>query len=147
MSEVSPRGTYLLIAEALRRDVEASPAGRTLPSEAALMQAHAVSRNTVRRALKVLEASKLIVPVPGVGWQVSKEPMAPLVDRLKLLIIDDALHVGDVYPSESKLCARFGASRTAVRRALAQMEGTGLVAAIHGKGRIVCALPASSERP
>ncbi|MFB6526299.1 GntR family transcriptional regulator [Streptomyces sp. NPDC056399] len=147
MPEVSPRGTYLLIAEALRKDVEASPAGWTLPSESALMQAHDVSRNTVRRALKVLEAAKLITPVPGVGWHVSGEPILPLVERLKQLMIDDALNVGDAYPSESKLCARFDASRAAVRRALAQMEGIGLVSTIHGKGRIVCALPTSSLQP
>lgn len=45
--------------------------------------------------------------------------------------------VGDGYPSEAKLCERFSASRTAVRRVLAQMEGSGLLATVHGKGRTV----------
>ncbi|MFF5424742.1 MULTISPECIES: GntR family transcriptional regulator [unclassified Streptomyces] len=61
------------------------------------------------------------------------------------LIREEALTVGDAYPSESKLCARFGVSRTAVRRALAQMEGNGLLDTVHGKGRTVRALPTNPE--
>ncbi|MFI0925125.1 GntR family transcriptional regulator [Streptomyces sp. NPDC021012] len=146
MSEASPRGTYLLIADALRRDIKEGPEGRALPSEAALMRAHDVSRNTIRRALKVLEAEQLISSVPGTGWRLSAKPIRPLVDRMTDLIREDALTVGDAYPSESKLCARFEVSRTAVRRALAQMEGTGLLATVHGKGRTVRALPTEPEK-
>ncbi|MGC0412117.1 DNA-binding FadR family transcriptional regulator [Streptomyces sp. SAI-195] len=50
------------------------------------------------------------------------------------LIEEGLLFVGDPYPFEAKLCERFGASRTAVRRVLAQMEGNGLLATVHGKG-------------
>lgn len=71
MSEVSPRGTYLLIADALRKEIEQGQFSTSnLPSEADLMRAHDVARNTVRRALKTLEAEKLITPVPGAGWRV-----------------------------------------------------------------------------
>jgi len=63
------------------------------------------------------------------------------------VIKEDSLSVGDMYPSEAKLCERFGTSRTAVRRVLAQMEGNGLLATVHGKGRTVRALPASAARP
>lgn len=63
------------------------------------------------------------------------------------VIEEDSLVIGDTYPSEAKLCERFGVSRTAVRRGLAQMEGTGLLATVHGKGRTVRALPVSSGRP
>lgn len=57
MPEASPRGTYLLIADALRREIDQGRLkGSTLPSEAALMKAHGVSRNTIRRALKALES-------------------------------------------------------------------------------------------
>ncbi|MFH8716669.1 GntR family transcriptional regulator [Streptomyces zaomyceticus] len=147
MPEASPRGTYLLIADALREDIEKRLDDGTLPSEAALMQAYSVSRNTIRRALKVLEAEKLVSSVPGAGWRVAGEPIRPLVDRMMDLIAEDLLEVGAAYPSESKLCQRFDASRTAVRRALAQMEGAGVLAAIHGKGRTVRFLPSKVEEP
>ncbi|MFE0699865.1 winged helix-turn-helix domain-containing protein [Streptomyces sp. NPDC058872] len=147
MAEASPRGTYLLIADALRRDIEEGSLRGAMSSEAALMRAHDVSRNTIRRALKVLEAEQLISSVPGVGWRVSSKPLQSLTDRMTDLITEDALTVGDAYPSESKLCARFEVSRTAVRRALAQMEGNGLLDTVHGKGRTVRALPTSHVEP
>ncbi|MFB7514030.1 winged helix-turn-helix domain-containing protein [Streptomyces sp. NPDC056144] len=144
----SPRGTYLSIADGLRKDVEGGRVTSSLPSEATLMASHGVSRNTVRRALKVLEAGRVIESVPGVGWRVvGSGDATSLVDRMVSVILDDHLAVGDVYPSESQLCTRFGASRTAVRRALAQMEGNGLLDTVHGKGRTVRALPGSTEQP
>ncbi|MEU9947357.1 winged helix-turn-helix domain-containing protein [Streptomyces sp. NPDC047939] len=146
MPEASPRGTYLLIADVLRREIEHGQLkSSTLPSEAALMQAHDVSRNTIRRALKTLESERLITSVPGAGWRVSKAPIPPLVERLAAVITEDSLAVGDRYPSEAKLCERFGVSRTAIRHALAQMGGTGLLATVHGKGRTVRALPAAQK--
>ncbi|WP_328894017.1 GntR family transcriptional regulator [Streptomyces sp. NBC_00236] len=148
MPEVSPRGTYLLIADALRREIEQGQLkGGALPSEAALMKAHDVSRNTVRRALKALESEKLITSVPGAGWRVSRAPIPPLVERLIAVITEDSLGVGDRYPSEAILCERFGVSRTAVRHALALMGGTGLLATVHGKGRTVRTLPETREEP
>ncbi|WP_079406202.1 GntR family transcriptional regulator [Streptomyces sp. 3211] len=146
MSEASPRGTYLLIADVLRKEIEEGQLkDSTLPSEAVLMQAHGVARNTIRRALKTLESEKLITSVPGAGWRVSRAPIPPLIERLIAVIPDDSLAVGDRYPSEANLCERFSASRTAVRHALAQMEGTGLLATVHGKGRTVLALPTAQE--
>ncbi|MEV8589432.1 GntR family transcriptional regulator [Streptomyces sp. NPDC051180] len=147
MSEVSPRGTYLLIAEALRKGIEEGEWSGALPSEAELMQAYSVSRNTIRRALQTLQGANLISPVPGAGWHVTSEPILPLIDRVAQLITEDSLAVGDVFPSEAALCERLRASRSAVRRALAQMEGAGMLEAKHGKGRTVRALPASPERP
>ncbi|WP_371629204.1 winged helix-turn-helix domain-containing protein [Streptomyces sp. NBC_00341] len=146
MHEASPRGTYLLIADALRKEIEQGKLnGGTLPSEAALMQAHDVSRNTIRRALKTLESERLIASVPGAGWRVSRAPIPPLVELLTSLITADSLAVGDSYPSEADLCERFGVSRTAVRHALAQMAGAGLLATVHGRGRTVLALPTTEE--
>ncbi|MEW1686575.1 MULTISPECIES: winged helix-turn-helix domain-containing protein [unclassified Streptomyces] len=145
MPEVSPRGTYLLIADALRKEIEQGELKGSLPSEAALMKAHDVSRNTIRRALKMLESERLITSVQGAGWRVSRAPIPPLVERLVAVITEDSLAVGDRYPSEANLCERFGVSRTAVRHALAQMGGTGLLATVHGKGRTVRALPAAQK--
>ncbi|MEU8521684.1 GntR family transcriptional regulator [Streptomyces sp. NPDC048577] len=145
MPGVSPRGTYLVISEALGKGIKEGEIAGALPSEADLGGVYGVSRNTVRRALKVLEAEGLIRSVPGVGWRVSQgggeRTLAALMTDL---IAEDALAIGDAYPSETKLCERFGASRTAVRRVLARMEGSGLLDTVHGKGRAVRALPGSA---
>ncbi|MER6117305.1 GntR family transcriptional regulator [Streptomyces sp. NPDC001743] len=147
MPEASPRGTYLVVAGALRKRVETGEAGGTLPSEAELMRSHSVSRNTIRRALKALAAEGVLESVPGIGWRVAQGgDRRSLAERMTDVIAEDSLAIGDTYPSESKLCERFGASRTAVRRVLAHMEGTGLLATVHGKGRTVCALPTSAGR-
>ncbi|MFF7438713.1 GntR family transcriptional regulator [Streptomyces sp. NPDC008122] len=147
MAEASPRGTYLVIATSIRTEIEDGAIAEALPSEAALMRSRNVSRNTVRRALKVLEAEGLVESAPGVGWRVAGgADHRPLVDRMMNVIAVDSLGVGDAFPSESRLCERFGVSRTAVRRALAQMEGNGMLDTVHGKGRIVRALPTAAER-
>ncbi|MFK0279952.1 GntR family transcriptional regulator [Streptomyces sp. NPDC090499] len=148
MPQASPRGTYLVIAEALRIEFEEGEGIDALPSEAVMMRTHGVGRNTIRRALKVLEADGLVQSVPGIGWRFARgEDRRSLAERMTDVISEDSLAVGDSYPSEAKLCERFGASRTAVRRVLAQMEGNGLLATVHGKGRTVRALPASTARP
>ncbi|WP_406316593.1 GntR family transcriptional regulator [Streptomyces sp. NBC_00118] len=148
MTDASPRGTYLVISETLRKQIkEGDEIVDALPSEAALMRSYEVSRNTIRRALKVLEGEGVIESAPGIGWRVAMGgDRRSLVERMTDLFTEDALAIGDAYPSEAKLCERFEASRTAVRRALAQMEGTGLLATVHGKGRTVRALPAPSGR-
>ncbi|MFE5794691.1 GntR family transcriptional regulator [Streptomyces sp. NPDC056503] len=147
MSEASPRGTYLVIAEVVRQKVKEGVVTDALPSEASLMQSHAVSRNTIRRALRVLEAEGTLESVPGIGWRVARGgDRRSLAERMAGVIVEDSLAVGDTYPSEAKLCERFQASRTAVRRVLAQMEGNGLLATVHGKGRTVRALPASTPQ-
>lgn len=148
MSEASPRGTYLVIAEALRSEIEEREGVDALPSEADLMSSHGVARNTIRRALKVLEADGVVESAPGIGWRVARGgDRRPLADRMADVVAEDSLSVGDTYPSEAKLCERFGASRTAVRRVLAQMEGNGLLATVHGKGRTVRALPTPTVQP
>jgi len=146
--QASPRDTYLQVSESLRQQIESGDVGDALPSEAALMSSHGVARNTVRRALKALEADGVVKSAPGVGWRVVREgDRRSLAERMTDLIAEDSLSVDDTYPSEAKLCERFGASRTAVRRVLAQMEGNGLLATVHGKGRTVRALPTPTVRP
>ncbi|WP_424884639.1 GntR family transcriptional regulator [Streptomyces sp. SAI-126] len=149
MPEASPRGTYRVIAEALRNEIEEGESIGTLPSEAELMRSYGVARNTIRRALKMLEADGVVEPAPGVGWRVVRGggDRRSLAERMTDVIAEDSLSVGDPYPSEAKLCERFNASRTAVRRVLAQMEGNGLLATVHGKGRTVRALPTPTVRP
>ncbi|WP_405470266.1 GntR family transcriptional regulator [Streptomyces canus] len=148
MAQASPRGTYLQVSESLRQQIESGDVGEALPSEATLMSTHGVARNTVRRALKVLEADGIVESAPGIGWRVVRGgDRRSLGERMTDLIAEDSLSVGDPYPSEAKLCVRLGASRTAVRRVLAQMEGNGLLATVHGKGRTVRALPTPTIRP
>ncbi|MEU1228696.1 GntR family transcriptional regulator [Streptomyces sp. NPDC005828] len=148
MPEASPRGTYQVIAASLRQQIEEGKITDALPSEAALVRSCGVARNTIRRALKVLEAERLVESIPGSGWRVAREDgRRPLLDLMVEVIADDALDVGDPYPSESQLCTRFEVSRTAVRHALAQMEGSGLLRTVQGKGRTVRTLPGSSGQP
>jgi DNA-binding FadR family transcriptional regulator len=147
--QASPRGTYLVIANALRAEIEERGESiAALPSEAEMMRSHGVSRNTIRRALKVLEADGLVESAPGIGWRPARGgDRRSLAERMTDVIGEESLSVGDAYPSEAKLCERFGASRTAVRRVLAQMEGNGLLTTVHGKGRTVRTLPTPTTRP
>jgi GntR family transcriptional regulator len=79
MKRVQPRSginryyqLYTLILQAL--DEGAIKAGGALPTETVLMQQHAVSRNTVRRALGKLEQEKRIVRRRGSGSYAREQP-------------------------------------------------------------------------
>ncbi|MFI0541914.1 GntR family transcriptional regulator [Streptomyces sp. WSLK1-3] len=147
MPEASLRGTYLIIAETPRSEVRAEGGRDALPSEADLMNSHSGSRNTIRRALTVLEAVGVVESAPCIGGRVVRgSGPRSLPARVTDVIKEDSPSV-PAYPSEAKLCARFGASRTAVRRVLVQLEGHGLLDTVHGKERTVRALPASAARP
>ncbi|MFK3732510.1 GntR family transcriptional regulator [Streptomyces sp. NPDC088090] len=149
MSTANPRGTYIIIAERIRNGLKDDEPGSPLPSESRLMATHQVSRNTIRRSLKKLAEEGFIESVPGIGWRSKEAGIAavPLIERVVHLFSDESLSVGDRFPSENDLCERFKASRTAVRRALAQLEGRGLLATVHGKGRTVRALPPPPGQP
>ncbi|MFF2044040.1 GntR family transcriptional regulator [Kitasatospora sp. NPDC058170] len=140
MPERSPRGTYLRIADAIETEISRDSALTSLPSEAQLMEAHGVGRSTVRRALDSLAAKGLIKSRPGAGWVVlGTEPKAPVLDQLTALV--RTLGIGDDFPSEKELAETTGAARGTIRRALAQLEGAGVLEVRHGKGRRVRALP------
>ncbi|WP_445269028.1 GntR family transcriptional regulator [Streptomyces sp. DSM 41634] len=143
MSQVSPRGTYLQISESLRQKIEKGKISEGLPSEAELMRTYGVGRTTIGRALKVLKADGLIESVQGAGWYVAGTgDRRPLVERVTDLLRAKSATVGDSFPSESELCVAFGVSRTAVRSALAQLEGQGLIGMGPGRRRQIRALPA-----
>ncbi|MFJ2191112.1 GntR family transcriptional regulator [Kitasatospora sp. NPDC087861] len=142
MPERSPRGTYLRIADALRAKISGDSTMASLPSEADLMKEHDVARTTVKRALDVLAAEGLIRSQPGVGWLiVGSVPKIPVFDQLAALVHE--LGVDAEFPSEKELTRTTGAARGTVRRALAQLEGAGVLEVRHGKGRHVRALPAN----
>lgn len=143
MPQASPRGTYLQVSESLRQKIEAGEITEALPSQAALMNAYNVSRSTIERALSALKAESVIESVQGAGWFVAGTgDRRPLVERVTDLLRADGAKVGDRFPTEKELCERFGASRTAVRSAIAQMEGQGLIGKGAARGREVRALPA-----
>lgn len=60
-----------------------------------------------------------------------------LFDRVKDLILEDDLVVGDLLPSEAMLIERFGCSRASIREALKQLQMLGLVEIRRGIGTYV----------
>ncbi|MFE2077298.1 GntR family transcriptional regulator [Streptomyces misionensis] len=146
MPQASPRGTYLEVSESLRTKIGEGSITKALPSQSALMTEYGVSRSTIERALAVLKVEGLIESVQGAGWfVVGTGDRRPLVERVTDLLRGGEVKVGDRFPTEKELCERFGASRTAVRSAIAQMEGQGLIGKGAGRGREVLTLPTGRE--
>lgn len=149
-------GAYKRISDVLRRRIVAGEfaAGSLLPSEAALTKEFKVSRNTLRRALSDLESEGLIRALPGRG-RIVTSPDEPREDaanphlqyrriasELREKIERGELQPGELLPSEAALTTQYGVSRWTARQALVELQGAGLVDAVHGKGRYVRERPA-----
>ncbi|MFG3285719.1 GntR family transcriptional regulator [Streptomyces sp. NPDC048111] len=79
-------------------------------------------------ALAAFKVEGLIESVQGARWFVAGTgDRRPLVERVTDLLRGEGMKAGDCFPPEKELCERIGASRTAVRSAIAQMEGQGLI--------------------
>lgn len=144
-------GAYKSITDVLRRRIVAGEfaAGSLLPSEAALTAEFSVSRNTLRRALTDLESEGLIKALPGRGRiVVSADESAGsatnphlqyrrIAAELREKIERGEFAAGSLLPSEAALTAQYGVSRWTARQALIELQGAGLVDAVHGKGRFV----------
>ncbi|MFK0103254.1 GntR family transcriptional regulator [Streptomyces sp. NPDC091217] len=142
MPQASPRGTYLDVSDSLREKIRQGVLAEALPSQSALATEYRVSRSTIERALAALKTEGVIESVQGAGWFVAGTgDRRPLVEKVTDLLRDDGARVGDRFPTEKELCERFGASRTAVRSAIAQMEGQGLIGKGAARGREIRALP------
>lgn len=142
MPQASPRGTYLQISESLRQQIEKGKITDSLPSEAELMRTFGVGRSTIGRALKTLKTDGVIESVQGAGWFVTGTgDRRPLVEKVTDLLRREDVVVGAPFPSEKELCDEFGVSRTAVRSALALLEGRGLIEMGPNRRRQVRALP------
>lgn len=142
MPQASPRGTYLQISESLQQQIEKGKISDALPSEAELMRTFGVGRSTIGRALKTLKTDGVIESVQGAGWFVTGTgDRRPLVEKVTDLLRREGVEVGDPFPSEKELCDEFGVSRTAVRSALALLEGRGLIEMGTNRRRQVRALP------
>lgn len=144
MENPSPRGTYLTISDALAHRIGQGEFSEALPSVMALANEYDVSRSTIERALLDLRAKGAVESVKGAAWYVAGTgDRRPLAAKLIDLLREDGVSVGDAFPTEAELCERFGVSRTAVRSAIAQMEGKGLIGKDASRGRRVCALPSA----
>ena len=66
-----------------------------------------------------------------------KTKYAWLVQQLNALIRSFSYQADTCLPSERELCERYGVSRITVRRALAELEASGSIYRVHGKGAFV----------
>jgi DNA-binding GntR family transcriptional regulator len=149
--QASPRGTFLQIADSLKRQIEDDPAMKELPPLAELMRVHKVSRGVALRAFGVLRQEGVAEPVPGGRWRVvragSRVDRRPLDQRIAEIITTEGFGVGEAFPSASALADRFGVSRPTVTKALEKLEAAGVLAGEgQGKVRTVRAVPAREGR-
>lgn len=68
-----------------------------------------------------------------------------LVDALSESIYSCAIRPGDKLPSEAKIMAEYGVSRTVVREAITSLQAAGLIETRHGIGSFVRAVPGHFE--
>ncbi|MCQ9134314.1 GntR family transcriptional regulator [Streptomyces hilarionis] len=147
---VSPRGTFLKVADAVKARIAADPEMTELPSATDLMRDYNISRGVALRAFGVLHKEGAAEPVPGGRWRVVREGQRtdrrPLAERLTDVFADDGLEVGAAFPSASVLCERFGVSRPTLTKALGKLEAAGwLSEGGQGRLRTVRALPNREE--
>jgi GntR family transcriptional regulator len=83
-----------------------------------------------------------------IAGTIDKASPVPFYYQLRQLleraVADGVLAAGDQIPTEASLCERYDVSRTVVRQALSDLERTGLVTRLKGKGTFV-AQPKVSE--
>jgi DNA-binding GntR family transcriptional regulator len=149
--QVNPRGTFLKVADSLKKRIADDPDMSELPSLADVVRDHAVSRGVAVRAFDVLKREGVAEPVPGGRWRVVRSGVRvdrrPLHQRIAEVITTDALEVGEAFPSASALAERFGVSRPTVTKALDKLEAAGVLAGGgQGKVRTVRTLPSREGR-
>ncbi|MFE8013463.1 GntR family transcriptional regulator [Streptomyces antibioticus] len=149
--KANPRGTFLKIADSLKRQIEDDPDMAELPSLTEVMRDHKVSRGVALRAFGVLRGEGVAEPVPGGRWHVVRAGAGvdrrPLDQRIADIITAEGLEAGAAFPSASALAERFGVSRPTVGKALEKLETAGVLAGGgQGKVRTVRAVPTREER-
>ncbi|WP_330348727.1 GntR family transcriptional regulator [Streptomyces sp. NBC_00582] len=149
--QANPRGTFLKIADSLKKQIAADPAMAELPSLAEVMRDYKVSRGVALRAFGVLRQEGVAEPAQGGRWRVvltgARVDRRPLEQRIADIITAEGLEVGEAFPSASVLAGRFGVSRPTVTKALDKLESAGVLASGgQGKVRTVRAVPIREER-
>ncbi|MFJ5775088.1 GntR family transcriptional regulator [Streptomyces sp. NPDC093094] len=149
--QANPRGTFLKIADAVKRQIENDPNMTKLPSLTEIMRDHKVSRGVAVRAFGVLRQEGVAEPAKGGRWRVVRAgapvDRRPLEERITDIITAEKLQVGEAFPSASVLAARFGVSRPTVTKALDKLASAGVLASGgQGKVRTVRAVPIREER-
>jgi DNA-binding GntR family transcriptional regulator len=149
--QANPRGTFLKIADSVKRQIESDPDMSELPTLAEVMRDHEVSRGVALRAFGVLRQEGMAEPVPGGRWRVLRAGLRvdrrPLDQRVAEIIVTDGLKAGEAFPSASALAERFGVSRPTVTKALEKLEAAGVLAGGgQGKVRTVRTVPAREGR-
>ncbi|WAZ23181.1 GntR family transcriptional regulator [Streptomyces cinnabarinus] len=149
--QVSPRGTFLKVADALKARTAADPDMAELPSLAEVMREHRVSRGVALRAFGVLRQEGVAEPAPGGRWRVvrlgARVDGRPLDERITDIIMAEGFEVGEAFLSASALANRFGVSRPTVTKALEKLETAGVLAGGgQGKVRTIRAVPTGEER-
>jgi DNA-binding GntR family transcriptional regulator len=138
---------YTQIADRIRERILTGlyAAGASMPSEAALSAEFRVARNTMRRALRTLEADGLIVTAPSKGRIVKPDGQEVIAVYRYQVIAGDLrrqiergdLAPGDSVPSVAELRWLYDTSRNTVRQALGELEREGLIMSRPGKRRFV----------
>jgi len=87
MSSKSRTFRYVAIADALRTRINEGEFGTSglLSSEAGLSAEYKASRVTIRKALDVLRAERLVDSRQGSGWFVSSDPLRQSLDHLETI--------------------------------------------------------------
>lgn len=135
-----PPYAYVEIADELRRRIASGEITRKLPSQRELAERHSVSIGVTELTLRALKEEGLVESVPGVGWYV-----AGTVNRRTVAerLIDHVctLAPGDMLAPEYKLAGELGVSRSALRTAIAKLEGQRILERAHNQRLVVRPLP------
>lgn len=80
-------------------------------------------------------------------WQPDRAVAASLAERVRALILDGRLTVGERLPSERVLAQELGRSRATITAAYGRLEAAGYVVRTHGGGTHIALPHSSSVRP
>lgn len=100
--QANPRGTFLKIADSVRKQIEDDPTMTELPSLAEVMSDYKVSRGVALRAFGMLRQEGVAEPAPGERWRVVRSgtriDRRPLDQRIAEIITAEGLKVGGSLP-------------------------------------------------